>query len=79
DMAACSVDDRIQVSGNSISVSGFRYMNVQFNLMPALEPVYFGLLKRIQSLLSTVARSTSDRETAQHYQLLLHQVNKTLK
>ena len=79
DMAACSVDDRIQVSGNNIPVSGFGYMNVQFNLMPALEPVYFGLLKRIQSLLRTVATSTSDRETAQHYQLLLHQVNKTLK
>jgi hypothetical protein len=79
DMVSCSVDERIGVSENNIPVGGFGYMNVQFNLMPALEPVYFGLLKKIQSLLKTVATSTSDKETAQHYQLLLHQVIKILK
>lgn len=79
EMAACAVDTHMQVSGNNIPVSGFGYMNVQFNLMPALEPVYYGLLKQVQSLLKSVANSTSDKETAQHYQLLLHQVNKILK
>jgi hypothetical protein len=79
DIAACAVGAPTQVSGNNIPVSGFGYMNVQFSMMPALEPVYFGLLKQVQSLLKTVATSTSDKETAQHYQLLLHQVNKILK
>ncbi len=76
---ACAIGVHTRVGGNNIPVSGFGYMNVQFNMMPALEPFYYGLLKKVQSLLKTVATSTGDKETAQHYQLLLHQVNKILK
>jgi hypothetical protein len=59
--------------------SGFGAFWVNFNLVPALESEYFAQLTDCRKLLQAGIAATTHQETAMHYRLLLHQIEKALK
>lgn len=61
-------------------VAGFPFgTTVSFNLMPSLENLYYRVLLDTKTLLKKRLKSCRDEETKLHYQLLVHQIEKTLK
>ncbi len=68
-----------EASFDSDPVSGFSGTTISFSLKPSLESLYYGYLLETKSLLERAVRTTRDNETKVHYQLLLHQIEKTIR
>lgn len=61
-------------------VAGFSFgSTVSFYLRPGLEILHYKVLLNSRSLLQKKIKTCRDAETKIHYQLLLHQIQKTLK
>jgi hypothetical protein len=59
--------------------AGFGGLNVQFAKPVTLESLYYQVLLDSKKVLENSLKNTGDQETRIHYQLLLHQIQKTLK
>ncbi len=60
-------------------VSGFQSISINFNLAPNLESMFYNTLLDTRDLLKKSLKKCKDEETKNHYQLLLHQIEKTIK
>ncbi|WEK34714.1 MAG: zinc-dependent metalloprotease [Candidatus Pseudobacter hemicellulosilyticus] len=65
--------------GAADPISGFRSLSINFNRAPALESLYYAKILATRQLLTAAVARTADKETAMHYRLLLHQIEKALK
>lgn len=76
----CAHTAGIQHPRNAQEFAGaFGGFSVNFNRAPALESQYYMQLVQCRQLLNAAVVKTADKETAMHYRLLLHQIDKALK
>ena len=80
DAMGCSHTEHQVQPGIAKEFAGaFGGFSVNFHRAPELESQYYMQLVQCRQLLSTAVAATADKETAMHYRLLLHQIDKALK
>jgi hypothetical protein len=72
-------DNAHAANGQVSAAYGFAAVGVTFNLMPALETLYYEDLKSVKALLDSKVKATSNKSTQMHYQLMLTQINNAIK